>query len=162
MTIGELRRSLSTLCSELVEGAPEAGAFVLNPGDAGMLGSLDRITAADASATPPGGASVAAHVEHVRFGLSLLNRWADGEDNPFEGARWAASWERTTVSDPEWQELREGLRAETARWLASLSDLRDVSGPALDGAIGSVVHLAYHLGAIRQIDRALRGPPATD
>jgi len=27
---------------------------------------------------------------------------------------------------------------------------------------GSVVHLAYHLGAIRQIDRATRGPTAED
>jgi hypothetical protein len=27
---------------------------------------------------------------------------------------------------------------------------------------GSVAHLAYHLGAIRQIDRATRGPTAED
>jgi hypothetical protein len=30
---------------------------------------------------------------------------------------------------------------------------------ALLGIIGSVAHLAYHMGAIRQIDRATRGPP---
>ena len=28
------------------------------------------------------------------------------------------------------------------------------------GAIASAAHLAYHLGAIRQIDRATRGPTA--
>jgi hypothetical protein len=27
---------------------------------------------------------------------------------------------------------------------------------------GSVAHVAYHLGAIRQIDRATRGPTAED
>jgi hypothetical protein len=27
---------------------------------------------------------------------------------------------------------------------------------------GSVAHLAYHMGAIRQIDRAARGPTAED
>lgn len=30
----------------------------------------------------------------------------------------------------------------------------------LNGAIGSIAHLAYHLGAIRQIDRGTRGPSA--
>jgi hypothetical protein len=28
----------------------------------------------------------------------------------------------------------------------------------LNGMIGSIAHLAYHLGAIRQIDSSLRGP----
>jgi hypothetical protein len=28
----------------------------------------------------------------------------------------------------------------------------------LNGVVGSIAHLAYHLGAIRQIDRAARGP----
>jgi hypothetical protein len=30
----------------------------------------------------------------------------------------------------------------------------------LKGVIGVVVHLAYHLGAIRQIDAAAQGPKA--
>jgi hypothetical protein len=30
----------------------------------------------------------------------------------------------------------------------------------LTGAIAIVAHLAYHLGAIRQIDRSIRGPSA--
>lgn len=28
----------------------------------------------------------------------------------------------------------------------------------LSGVIGSIAHLAYHLGAIRQIDKSSRGP----
>jgi hypothetical protein len=32
------------------------------------------------------------------------------------------------------------------------------SETTLTGAIASAVHLAYHLGAIRQIDRTTRGP----
>ena len=35
---------------------------------------------------------------------------------------------------------------------------RDLEGDALNGAIASVAHLAYHFGAIRQIDRSIRGP----
>jgi hypothetical protein len=29
-----------------------------------------------------------------------------------------------------------------------------------NGVIGTIAHLAYHLGAIRQIDRSIAGPPA--
>lgn len=152
---------LTTLFGELVHGAPETGAYVLNRGDRGLLASLDRLSAAAASAARPGGASIAAHVEHLRYGLSLMNRWAAGED-PFADARWAASWDRTRVSDAEWAELRLALRAEARQWLAALSTPRDASEIELNGMIGSIVHLAYHLGAIRQLDRELRGPAAND
>lgn len=33
-----------------------------------------------------------------------------------------------------------------------------MSGQALNGLIASIAHLAYHLGAIRQIERKARGP----
>jgi hypothetical protein len=35
-----------------------------------------------------------------------------------------------------------------------------MSGVALNALIASVAHVAYHLGAIRQIDRTIRGPSA--
>jgi hypothetical protein len=35
---------------------------------------------------------------------------------------------------------------------------REVQEIELNGMIGSIAHLAYHLGAIRQIDSSLRGP----
>ena len=43
--------SLTTLFSELVDGAkaPVGGNFVLNSGDPGLLASLDKLSAADAS-----------------------------------------------------------------------------------------------------------------
>ena len=38
---------------------------------------------------------------------------------------------------------------------------RELSPMELNGVIASVAHLAYHLGAIRQIDRSIQGPKAT-
>jgi hypothetical protein len=35
---------------------------------------------------------------------------------------------------------------------------REVNAMELNGMVGSIAHLAYHLGAIRQINRAARGP----
>ena len=161
MHTSELAETLSTLFSELVDGAPEGMAFMLNPRDAGLLRSLDRLSAEAASAPAQGGATIAAHVEHLRYGLSLMNRWAGGE-NPFRDADWSAAWNTTRVSDEEWERLRAALRDEAHRWLAALGTPREMSRIELNGVVGSIAHLAYHLGAIRQIDRAARGPAATD
>jgi hypothetical protein len=134
---------------------------MLNSGDRGLLRSLDDLSADSASAIPiSGGASIAAHVDHLRFGLSLMNRWGDGEPDPWSGADWVASWNRTTVTSAQWAELRAQLGAEGRRWLQTLTKTREISHRELNGVIGSIAHLAYHLGAIRQIDRSIRGPQA--
>lgn len=157
MRTDQLTETLATLFTELVDGAPSSGAYVLNAGDAGLLRSLDRIAASDASAQTRTGSSIAAHVHHLRYGLSLMNRWQSGE-NPFADADWADSWRHVTVSEEEWQALRSGLREETARWLTALRTPREVQPIELNGMVGSICHLAYHLGAIRQINTALTGP----
>ena len=162
LTMKTLHASLALLFAELIDGPPADAAYMLNGGDPGLLRSLDGLSAAAASSTTAsGGASIAAHVDHVRYGLALMNRWSEGEADPWTGADWAASWRRTTVSDEQWAALREQLRQETRRWHQALQTLREMSALELNGVIASVAHLAYHLGAIRQIDRSIRGPKAT-
>ena len=152
--------SLALLFSELTEGCT-GECYMLNPGDRGLLRSLDALPAESASAAPAGGgASIAAHVDHVLYGIHLLNLWAAGEENPWADADWTASWQRVSVNEEEWNALREQLRAEAEKWKVSIAGTGDLKGIALNGVIASVAHLAYHLGAIRQIDRALRGPSA--
>lgn len=164
MSESPLTTVLAALMGELVHGSPDpAGATVmLNQGDPGLLASLDRLSADAASATPTGGASIAAHVDHLRYGLSLLNRWAAGEAAPWKGADWTASWKKGDVAEPEWQALRQDFRREASGWTEALRTLRPASETELAWVAGSVAHLAYHMGAIRQIDRAARGPTAED
>ena len=54
--------------------------------------------------------------------------------------------------------LRDELREEASRWKEVLRTPREIAPDDLRGFIGSIGHLAYHLGAIRQIDRTTRGP----
>ena len=157
MRSDDLQRSLPALFSELTYGASPDIAFVLNRGDDGLLASLEELSAEEASSSSHGGATIAAHVDHLRYGLSLMNRWAAGE-NPFADADWSGSWKIRNVNEPEWKRLRGALRDEADRWRAALQSPREVRGTELDGVIGSVVHLAYHLGAIRQIHASTRGP----
>jgi len=145
-----------------MDGAAPDGAYVLNPEDEGLLSALDRLSFEDASRMPEnGGASVVAHVDHLRYGLSLLNRWSQGE-KPFAFADWTASWQRLSASENEWSTLRQDLRREAYDWRAALGKIGEISQTELNGVMGSVVHLAYHMGAIRQINRDLRGPSATE
>jgi len=152
--------SLTLLFSELIDG-PKDQCYMLNTGDVGLLRSLDGMSAAAASTIPPsGGASIAAHVDHVLYGLSLLNRWMAGEPNPWAAADWTLSWKRQTVNEDEWRALRNELKTHARDWQKALVQAEDLEGIELNGSIGSIAHLAYHFGAIRQIDRSLRGPSA--
>ena len=154
----DVSSTLARLFSELVEGAARDGAFILNSGDAGLLRSLERISEFDASRSLNGGATIAAHAQHLRYGLSLMNRWARDGGNPFADATWDAAWKIGVVNEQEWQEIRDGLRAEAQQWLAALAAPRQASDAELTGMVGSIAHLAYHLGAIRQISKEARGP----
>ena len=158
-TAVNLLQSLQVVFDELTHGSAADAGWVLNPKDPGLLPSLDRLSSGQASAIPAnGGASIAAHVDHLRYGLELLNRWNRGEE-PFATADFSASWKRTTVSDREWSERRAALAREIEGWRNALKNPRDPNdATAQNGIVGSVAHLAYHLGAIRQIDRAARGP----
>jgi hypothetical protein len=159
MNTTDVNRTLTRLFSELVDGPDRTtGAFVLNTGDAGLLRSLDKLSAADASRSVNDGATIAAHALHLRYGLSLMNRWATEDGNPFADATWDEAWKTSGVNAAAWQEIRNGLRDEAHRWVQALGSPRDVTDIELTGMIASIAHLGYHLGAIRQIDKQTRGP----
>jgi hypothetical protein len=161
-SMDHVHSSLSLLFAELIDGPSPDAAYMLNGGDPGFLRSLDGLSAEAASRpAAPGAASIAAHVDHVCYGLDLMNRWSDGEADPWSGADWTASWLRTTVNESEWAALRARLGKIARRWHEALQAPRTMSSLELNGVIASVAHLAYHLGAIRQIDRSTRGPKAT-
>ena len=154
--------ALTSIFAELADGAARTGGFVLNAGDAGLLASLDRLDAQAASASSAGGAAIAAHAAHLAYGLSLMNQWATEGGNPFAGARWDEAWETGAVDAAAWERIRTSLRTEARRWKEHLAQPREVIAIELNGMIGSVAHLAYHLGAIRQIASAARGPKDGD
>lgn len=149
--------ALTTLMREVLEGPPGRDAYMLNGGDRGLFGSLDALSASAASTIGQTGSSIAAHADHIQYGFSLMNRWSQGE-NPFATADWSASWRKTSVTDEEWATRRRELRDEATRWKDTLGKPRDVDDVELAGVIGSIAHTAYHLGAIRQLQPAARGP----
>lgn len=159
MDTTETTSALGRLFSELVDGASgQTGGFVLNTGDVGLLRSLDKLSAAEASRSVNGGATIAAHAQHLRYGLSLMNRWAGEGGDPFADAKWDEAWKMSSVDGAAWTDIRNGLREEAQRWVQALRAPRTVTDVEYTGMMGSIAHLAYHLGAIRQINKDTRGP----
>ncbi len=154
---GIFQAALAKLLGEIFDGPPGNEAFVLNPGDPGLLRQLQSISAQAASARPmPGKTTIAAHADHVLYGLSLLNRWVGGEENPWAGADWNASWRRTTVTPDEWQTLCDNLQQAATTWGQHVATRSTWDHLSASGALSSAAHTAYHLGAIRQILAALK------
>ena len=146
------QRTVSKLLIEVFDGPPTSEAYVVNPGDPGLLRQLERISAAAASLQPVSGKpSVASHVHHIYFGLSLLNRWSSGEENPFADADFNESWRRTTVTEQEWRVMCESLRQEADTWRRAVAARNKWDDMSAAAALSTIAHTAYHLGAIRQV-----------
>lgn len=149
---GIFQRALSKLLTEIFDGPPGGEAYILNPGDPGLLRQLESVPAAVASRRPmPGKTTIAAHADHLCYGLTLLNRWAAGDPNAWADADFDASWQRTAVTDDQWRALRDHLRREAEAWRAHVRARPEWDDVAAAGALSSVAHTAYHVGAIRQI-----------
>jgi hypothetical protein len=145
-------RGLQTLASETLFRASEKGGFLLNPGDPGFVETVRALSAEQASKSPgPGRKPIAAHANHVLYGLSLLNRALGGDPSGYATADWSLAWKLERVTDDEWQQLVADLDREAAAFRQSAGETRDWSEIMLTGSFGAVAHAAYHLGAVRQI-----------
>ena len=142
------------LLRETFEGAlPGQGTQYLDH-DSGIRATLSKLTAAEASRPFEGRPSIASHVRHMSFHLRVTAEWIQGDHSRRD---WAASFEPQTVTEAEWAELQKELettRAEVVRTLEGLSPEQFVEEGA---GLGSVAHLAYHLGAICQLVHRAKG-----
>jgi hypothetical protein len=138
---------LSAVLREALEGPKERWSYFTDTGaDAGLLGTLSRLSAADAS-TVLGETTIAAHVAHLIFGLEASARWIEGDRTT---RNWKESWSVSVVDDDAWAHLRERVRSGYRDLQAASTRYASTSPEAMGGALGALAHAAYHLGAIRQ------------
>lgn len=114
--------------------------------DAGLTGTLKPLCASDASRSVAG-QSIVAHVHHVAFGMHAAADWIRGNHTPKE---WKESWSVLAVDDQEWDKVKDALREAYDDLRQALAFHSSDSVHSFGGAVGSIAHVAYHLGAIRQ------------
>jgi hypothetical protein len=127
-------------------------AFLLNPGDLGMVDTLRSLSAERASTAPgPGRKPVVSHANHVLYGIELANRALSGEQGVYEGADWKVAWKLETVSESEWQDIVSRLEQQSKLFIEQVNEPREWDELTLTGSFSIAAHTAYHLGAIRQM-----------
>ena len=139
------------LLKECFEGMPEGRNYTwFVQGKEGLFNAFDSVTAEQASQKPnPDCPSIAAHTYHIRFALRGANCDIRGEKS--EGT-WESSWDKQSVSDKEWRDLVASVREEYQFFLGTLSNNPEIpEGDAVIGSLAMLPHMAYHLGAIRQL-----------
>ena len=92
--------------------------------------------------------SIAGQVEHVRVYIEVIERYMRGE--AVEAIDWDATWKLQTVAPEEWSALIESLQSAYRSVRDLTASFTDWHGEnELAGALGILVHTAYHLGEIR-------------
>lgn len=116
-----------------------------------MFETLATISAEEAS-IPVGGkcATLAAQVKHTAFYLDVLDEMVRTQE--YKKIDWDQIWRETSaVTAEEWESLKTGLRESYDRIKRLLDETNEwESERQIGGAIGMIVHTAYHLGEIRQ------------
>lgn len=122
--------------------------FIDNRPGTGMLGTLDAVSAAQASQpSGAGDSTIAAHLHHVCFALNEASSFIRGDHSPRD---WSASWKVKTVDEAAWADLKARARREYEELMLAVASDALTSEMAFGGTIGVIAHMAYHLGAIRQ------------
>lgn len=146
----DFAKSLIYLFQETLEGSPKEGSIYLDRG-VGVLNTIGDLTAEDASKSI-GGGSIAAHTEHLRYYLEVLNNFIKGT---VQIADWSKSWNIKEVNEEEWNLIKEAIEKEYKVVLETIENHENWSQDAIIQATAIVVHTGYHLGAIRQIAKTV-------
>ena len=145
-----LSNILADLFSEAYTGPNHAYTwFIGNEPGSGLLGTLENVSAEDASRRQPSGSTVAAHAEHLRWSLAVANAYTRGET---PALNWAESWTVQTVDSDAWDKLRASLRSEYEALHRAIQTQEEIADKqTLTAMLAFTPHAAYHLGAIRQM-----------
>lgn len=137
---------LVAVLREGFEGAEQWSYFTDHGTDAGLLGTLAKLSARQAS-EPRGGTSIVAHAHHTSFALDASAAWIRGDRSR---RNWQESWSVKQLDEEGWKQLQEELRKRYEDLREAIEKEAATSPEAFGGAAGAVAHVAYHLGAIRQ------------
>ena len=146
--------NISYLLRETFEGSPEGqGSAYLDRG-VGVFATIEKISAETASHSIGGNeASIAAHLEHARFYLTALVEFMNGRTEKID---WNESWSVKTVNETEWNFLKENVQRDYKKTMESFQAIENWNDDNIGEAMAIVAHTAYHLGAIRQILKAVK------
>ncbi len=142
--LAELKTALLDSLSETFQGKTGEHWFE------GLFPSLEPLNAVQVSQSVHGN-SIAAHLEHVCYTLEIGLLWLQAEK---PSPDWVQSWTHQTVDDAAWQALQTRLGQQFSaltQWLEGC----DLTNRKITLLCDLNAHTAYHVGAIRQMLKAV-------
>ncbi len=147
-----LKQTVDLLRETYEGGLPGQGTQYLDHAS-GIRSTLNSVTAEQASRRPDGHPSIAAHARHMNFHLHVTSEWILGDHSKRD---WNASFEPQTVNEEEWAKIKQQLEASRRELVSVLESLTPERFVEEGAALSAITHLAYHLGAIRQLIHRVR------
>ncbi len=148
------KRALTALLAEAFGVSDNPHGFFLDDGQAGLLGTIDKLDAAKANAAlKPENETITSHCGHV---LYLVQSFMLFEQGQFPKMDWPGSWHTRNVDAAAWAALRTNLRSNYERLNALLQMRTDWPEPAVSAYMMLLAHVSYHVGEIKQILTSLR------
>jgi len=145
-------RNVLILLRETFEGSPEGVGSAYLDRRVGVFLTLDNFSAEQAS-RETNNSTIAAHTEHFKFYLDRLCEFIKGRTEP---VNWEQSWLIEDVNDTEWDALRDAVRKAYENVLRTFAEVDAWNNDNIGEAMAIVAHTAYHLGAIRQMMKAVQ------
>lgn len=146
----DFTNNLFSLLKEFFESPQPTGAACLDK-KTGLFDTLSFLSAEQVSKRIDEAPSIAAHCEHVRFYNNLLLSDLKGET--IGKVDWKQTWLLQTVSEDEWQKLKDKLRSQYQELMTLLESVDTWDDDKVGIPMAVLAHTAYHLGAIRQLLR---------
>ncbi len=114
-----------------------------------LLETLEGITAEEASIpVSESGASIAGHIEHVRFYLNVIIDSMRGVE--IGKIDWQLSWLVNFVTEAQWEELHKDLRKAYLEVRTLIEGFENWEGEGdIWDSLAVISHTSYHLGAVR-------------
>lgn len=125
--------------------------------DTGWTYTLAALDASQASwPVAPGGTTIAAQTAHALYYVEVITQGMEGDEPPTD---WPGSFTPAEVDETSWEDLCERMRAGLDQFRMLVSGRSEWNEDQLGDLLGALAHTAYHLGAVRQIVRAIGSEP---
>jgi len=139
---------MEELLRETFEGAKPGEGTQYVDREGAIRQTLAALTAAQASRSRDGHPSIAGHVRHMAFHLRVSYEWIRGDHSKRD---WIGSFQPFEVDDAAWEALKDELERERRAFIDVMRALPDAGVIENGAGMGTIAHLAYHLGAVRQL-----------
>lgn len=150
MNQADFIKGMLAVLEETFESSKDGAGSIYLDRKIGVFQTLDAISAEQASQII-NDTSIAAHTEHLRFYVWVLNESLQRDIT----VNWEDSWRVLTVNEIEWDELRFALREIYQTTRETLQNIDDWNAEKVGEAVAIIAHTAYHFGAIRQSLKAV-------